>query len=271
MKSKPFRSPEFKIYPDVLDESKKTKQGELMLPKRLDDGRAEEEIKEKIDLAAVAKNYYRKEYDTELIHGDEDLILNLVEDLARLVLELKDKLTDYDAIVSDDASGRLPSLFFQKIINRQKKKNGQKGIKIFFVAGGRHGRKEIMNGLGEFFAKNKEQLSKVLLVTEYVDSGNSISRLIDILRGARIDFDLAAISLCYSVDNYKDRPQLYQYLRYGGVNNGGLYFYNHPGQGITKVRDKIHPVKKSYTTQQEINDSRKNIDYLADQLAVLAE
>jgi len=271
MRSKFFKTLEFKAPVDIPDEPGKDREDELTLPKRLDDGEAEEEINKKVDLAVVAKNYHRMEDDTGLVHGDEDLILELVEDLARLVLELKDKLTDYDVIVSDDASGRLPSLFFRKIINRQKKKNGQKGIKIFFAAGGKHKSEEIMDGLGEFFVKNREQLGRVLLVTEHIDSGRSVSRLIDILQEAGVNFDLAAVSLSDDADSYNDQQQLYQHLRYGGVNNGGLYFYNHHGRGITKVYDKIHPVKTSYTPQKKINDSRNNIDYLADQLAVLAD
>ncbi|MFA6593756.1 MAG: hypothetical protein WCT16_00705 [Candidatus Buchananbacteria bacterium] len=275
MKPKPFGTTEFKISATVPDESKKAKKGELILPERLDDDRVEEEIGERVDLAAVAKKYYEMEKNDGLAPRDwgdgEKLTLALVRDLARLILELKDKLADYDTIISDDASGRLPSLFFRKIINRQKKKSGQKGVKTFFASGGQHEDKVIMNGLREFFTKNREQLGKVLLVTEYIDSGFSISRLIDILQRAGVDFDLAAVSLYYDVDEYKTRPQLRRHLRYGGVNNGGLYFYSYYGRGVVKTPSKIHPIRSGSVPQQEINNSRKNISYLADQLAVLAE
>ncbi|MCK4968751.1 MAG: hypothetical protein KAS12_06880, partial [Candidatus Aenigmarchaeota archaeon] len=61
----------------------------------------------------------------------------LIRSLARLVLELKERITDYDTILSDDSSGRLVSLLLRKIINKQREKSGKKGIKTYFLTAGR--------------------------------------------------------------------------------------------------------------------------------------
>ncbi|MFA6227863.1 MAG: phosphoribosyltransferase [Patescibacteria group bacterium] len=271
MRSKSFKTPEFKAPVDISDESEKDRENEPTLPERLDDGEAEEEINKKVDLAAVIDEYLKLESACFKVNDRNTIIEATVQDLARLVLELKDKLADYDAIVSDDSSGRLPSLLFRRIINRQKRKSGRKGIQTFFVSSGRHNYSEIISGLREFFVKNQEQLGRVLLVTEYIDSGRSISRLIGIMQEAGVNFDLAAVSLSGDAASYNDQQQLYQHLRYGGVNNGGLYFFEHPGRGVKKNCDKVHPVKSFVVSQKKINASRNNINYLADQLAVLAD
>jgi hypothetical protein len=122
------------------------------------------------------------------------------------------------------ASGRLPSLFFRKIINKKKKKENKEGVKTFFVSSGRHENEEILSGLEEFFVKNKDKIGKALLITEYIESGRSICRLINILDKVGIDFDLVAISMYGDLVQYDDLPQLYSRLIYGGENNGGLFF-----------------------------------------------
>ena len=83
------------------------------LAERMDDDGAEKIIKEKIDIDQICDRL--KTIGGGYERGKKDV----VNTLARLVLELKDKIPEYDTVISDDCSGRLPSLLLKKIIDKR--------------------------------------------------------------------------------------------------------------------------------------------------------
>ena len=103
--------------------------------------------------------------------------------LANLLLELKPVLTDkekiYDTILSDDASGRLVSLFLREIIDRQRKKLGKNGeLRTNFIAAGHRFPMKSVEG---FIVEHKKDFGRTLVATEYIASGISTGRLAEIL------------------------------------------------------------------------------------------
>lgn len=252
--------------------------------KRLTDTEAEIKMAERgIDLAKlkeIAKEFYNQQTDEMIERSGERKCVFMVSDLARLLIELENELAQYDMIISDDASGRLPSMFFRRIINKKRQEAGLPEVDTFFVAGGRHGWDEIKAEMVDFFKSKGKSHGRTLLVTEYIESGRSINEIVKLLEAAGIDFDLASVSVA-SQDSIskskKEEKKFIDHLRYGGINDGGLYFYGHAGVGVVKDQRKnynskqIHPVKKTTVSQEEINVSRKNMNFLADSLYPLAE
>lgn len=108
-------------------------------------------------------------------------------------LESAEKI--YDTLLSDDASGRLITLFLRNIINKQREVLGKERAKTFFIMGGRHKGEEVEANIGDFLEKNKEKIGKTLLVTEYIETGLSIERISHLLDEQAIKYDIASLSI----------------------------------------------------------------------------
>ncbi len=161
-----------------------------------------------------------------------------IKALQSLVLKLEKNLPNYDTILSDEASGRLVSLMFEKIINQKRKEQNKERANTFFVTSGQHGDPELWNSLDKFIRERKSALGKTLLATEYIESGTSIMSLIEILEKNGVDFDIAAISIDNPPNEYNDK--LINHLYYGKVGKEGLAFYGKPTYaGVTKYSEKL--------------------------------
>src|SRR3989338_10702411 len=104
---------------------------------------------------------------TNLSEGIEtSVIKDLSFDMFKLARNLKERALTYDTIVSDDASGRLVSLFLKKVFDGLRKKQNQPPVKINFISSGRSISKDKLNAINNFLDKNKNKFGRVLLVTE---------------------------------------------------------------------------------------------------------
>jgi len=226
-------------------------------------------------IGQITKELNEKEQVAETRRQDQ-YIEAMVEDFARLLVELKDKLEGYDTIISDDSSGRLPAIVLRRIINKKRKAANLPEVNTFFVASGRHNFRAIRNKMLDFFNKKKDGIGKALLVSEYISSGGSIEQLVKVMEEVGLDFDLSVISIEEEPDHYAGKDFV-KHLIYGGVNSGGLYFYGHGGTGVIKDEyagksaRSIHPIKNPKVFQQKINSTRENMNFLADELYSLVE
>src|SRR3989338_8489205 len=167
--------------------------------------------------------------------------------LARLVLELRERVLQYDTILSDDASGRLPSLLLRKIINRARDAN----IPIYFLAGG-HGIPRRAEQIEAFLKKKKGELGKVLLVTEYVFTGLSMTNLTDILKKVGIVFDVASVVVSGTTKYEGD-------IIYGNMGGSEAFFYSIRASGVSKYKegdmvgdkDLAHPQRHTVSPKEE--------------------
>ncbi len=87
--------------------------------RRSAEGETTKRVEREIDIAGLAKKLAQPFADQVII-----------KILGSLVLELKERFNQYDTILSDDTSGRLVSLFFEKIINKQREEEGKNKTKI---------------------------------------------------------------------------------------------------------------------------------------------
>ncbi|MCK4967441.1 MAG: hypothetical protein KAS12_00170, partial [Candidatus Aenigmarchaeota archaeon] len=240
----------------------------INIPKRLDDEKADKKIKEAIDFKLLEERI-----ETHFLKRKK--VINV---LARLILELKENIIDYDTILSDDASGRLVSLLLRKIINQQRKKVGKKQINTYFLASGQNRGPKDIDALREFIISKKEKLGKTLLVTEYIETGDGITYLVKILKQVGINFNVATVSIRYNLGGkeYADYdPDLITRLKYGSYGEIGrqAFYGNQSYTGVTKgccsycTAFPAHPGVSGYQDRRLIKQARQDIDVLANELS----
>ncbi|MCL4437666.1 hypothetical protein M1513_01345 [Patescibacteria group bacterium] len=235
---------------------------------RLPDKEAQELIAEKIDVSEIEKK----------LEGKAPFS-GTVETLARLVVELGDKIPKYDTIISDDASARLVSLLMRKIINIKKEEAGEKPVETYFIAGGRHDdNPEVYEYINKFIESKKDNLKNTLLVTEYIYFGEGMLNLVRILEQNKIKFDIAAVSTQVTPRIYDRRISKHLYYGEAGGREaenlkGPDNFYNKENiSGVKKVNaapDIIHPVVYLDADKEKMKEARNDIDFLAGEFAKL--
>lgn len=202
----------------------------------------------------------------------------VINSISRLILELKCKFLEYDTILSDDVGGRIPSLIFYYLINKKRKEEGRPPIKIYFLACSANTDNRT-NALWNFLYKKKECIGKALVVTEYISSGTTISRLTHLLESVGINFDIASVSIN---DEAKMYPQhVSKRLYYGDVGDSGEDLYSKREEaGVEKNYSKENPhpelypnypmLEKSYYAER-ISSTRDDIKVIADELFKLLD
>jgi hypothetical protein len=234
---------------------------------RLSDEEADFILNSKIDLHSLRDKEGKK------LSGEISFLFSNAKVLARLVLELKERGLSYDTIISDDASGRLPSLLLRKIINYANERLGKAPVKTIFITGVRKVpdsyRTLVINEKAKFIAKEALSFGRALLVTEYIGTGRSIRVLIDLLEKEDVIFDIAAVSICHPPAKYP--KEIRDRLLYGVVGDCGTDFYTR--SDFSGVRNQgpqsfIHPVTdKGYPSKKRM--VRNGINVIAEELSKL--
>lgn len=225
---------------------------------------------------------------TNLTEGIENIrIKDVALYMFKLARELKERALGYDTILSDDASGRLVSLFLKRVFDGLRKKQNQPPVGIRFIASGRWLSAEKPHAIKDLLFENKEKLGKVLLVTEYIETGKSIAKIVKILNSFGIDFDLAALTVSNVTGRVRDlrRSGLRGDFFFGNESyeRGGMQLHGKSSlSGVTKntesgspfperFKDKTTVEEKRLRVQEVVNRSRKDIDNLAKKTIELLE
>ncbi len=216
----------------------------------------------------------------------------VIEAFENLSEQIGDRFGDYETIISDDASGRLPSLVLRKLISRVREEESKKSPDTFFVVGGMHppeGTEEAVRGFLEKTLEEKGDLGKTLIVSEYIGEGISISELMETLKQLGVDYDFATVSSWHgrNGDEYSNLPRLKELIDKGSIfigsdNNSrehdegyiipGMRFNRINATGVTtrKSKGSAHPGKEdarpSSDDRQAIVEARESADLLADWL-----
>jgi len=236
----------------------------LELPPSLDKKRKKPQKKE-IDIEKLSSQMSTEPFK------DKDILRSFIE----LIKNLKDKLITYDTILSDDASGRLVSLVLRKIINEARKRKGENlsEINTYFLATGYNFDERSIKNLQLFLKGKKPEIKKALVVTEYIETGNSIKRLIEDLEKLSIHFDVAAISIAKDHNAYptKITRRLYSGSQHSKI---GLSFYDKTNlTGVMKNTElnihSPHPKRINYPLLSDLAAARKDVEILAKELEKL--
>lgn len=263
-------------FESIIESAPTEKLKESVVVHRLDDHEAQRVIDRKIDIKKLVEklNFPTWRYDTTLL-----------KTIARLVLELKESIAQYDTILSDDASGRLISLILKKVADSAPQRENKPPIKTYFLAGGRHafyGRKQ---PLARFLQSKRNEFGKALLVTEFIDTGTSLSKLSGLLDEFDIDHDIAAVSAredyINKLDDAADEREhthdklikIKGRLHYGAIDSSGAVLHDNRMSGVKKSRtlsaDNQKIIKDDRVAQKTINESREDISKIASEFTKL--
>lgn len=199
-----------------------------------------------------------------------------------LVEKLKDKIEkrEYDTLISDDIGGRIPTLALRKVL----KDRGNEEINTFFLPGG--SRAYELSGNKQFrgFVTNKLNplvKNRALLVTEFVDTGNSINTLARVLERAGFSkFDAAIVTIrqgaiqkegkqlvpghkSFCGDTVAFTPKLYfADARLGGVEKKSTSDRTF----IFRLKSKDRGDNKKQEIQKDINKAREDAHIMAQRI-----
>ena len=152
----------------------------------------------------------------EKLHFSE--VEELREPVEKILAEIAPRLEkgEYQLLIGDDASGRVPTWIWKKIIGEIYEEKGFPPIETVYIAGsGSSGKSQ--NLVGDAFQEKKEKiedflkylrkgkenqkirvcapLSRVLIATDSVFTGTSLDPLTEVLKENGIPFDIVAIGL----------------------------------------------------------------------------
>lgn len=205
---------------------------------------------------------------------------SMLRALAHLAEQVKEHALEYQTILSDDASGRLASLFLARVINKRRKEVGErKSIPVHFIASGRHENPNQNASIAKFLNENKSQFGRSLVVTDYIEKGESIQTLIKILKDCGVEFDIAAVSIVEDPQSSQlYGPEIKEKVKFSGaIGYEGKTLYNASNvqglSGVAKMRGHYHgqnppyyPSKAYGYNAQKVRQAREDIQMLADEL-----
>jgi len=200
-----------------------------------------------------------------------------LESMARLILELGDDLPTYDTVLSDEISGRLPTLILMNIIDRKRREKGiQTKVKTYFLTGGDMLNHQHLFSVENFIRGSSGKIKKALLVTDAISTGRSVMEFSNILESANVDFDIATVSILLKPEEYP--PKISKRIRYGiaGTDNSSVTHRTANYVGVYKRSGyNAHPFAYKGTNimsdQQKINVSREDVKTIAESLYSLVD
>lgn len=203
---------------------------------------------------------------------DRLAISNLSEPVVRMISgQLSEKLKkgEYQLIIGEDASGRIPALIFFQIAKRYAQDFEQETPKLIFLAGSRkHADKKEKQARTEKELKSKfskmgkkvEDINRAIIVTEHVYSGHSPRAIIWALQNLEIGVDLATLSR----DGAKPVSETIEtlgvdnlYFGEQATSNWRAIFGNERLSGVYKQPENIYSQKSSQTNRELLTKSRE--------------
>lgn len=133
-----------------------------------------------------------REYQTE--------VSSIEEPMTKLCTGLNENLQNdnYGLILGDDTSGRLPALVVKGVSDHISDAAQRERVPTFFIQAGRYmSDDEVSSQFEERIASRIDRLKgrKVLLITEHIDTGGTLDRLIKLFVEHNIPFDIAVMHM----------------------------------------------------------------------------
>jgi len=184
----------------------------------------------------------------------------VIENFAHLLLEIKERLPEYDTIISDEASGRNVALFVHKIASKlaessdpDKKRVSTRKPQIYFLNLGRASM--TADHVRDFLEikNSRNELGATLVVSEFISKGMTSMQWLKLFKRIGFHPDFATLEIeekpqkLYKSDmgraetpaelNNDTAYEFFMNLKYGGVDRGHLF-----GQptGVRKIHSWKH-------------------------------
>lgn len=182
------------------------------------------------------------------------------------------KHNEYDTIIAEDASGRIPGLIMYELLKKVAERDNKPIPKIYFMAGSLYAenienKRKITNEyLKDIVLKNHNSNKKTLVVTEYIMEGRSLKPIADSLKGQNVDYDILTLGLSkehWWMDSIRGKL--------GNVSAAlreipKSIFRREDLSGVVKDSDEIISKKSTKADQLIINHIRKEIHIIAEDL-----
>jgi hypothetical protein len=128
----------------------------------------------------------------------QEAISDLKRPLLSLIEQLGSKLEagEYDTLLVDDGSARMPAWIMKKVSDELRKGDNHGQIKAQYIAMGQDNTENKGEIVKEsLIERAMDKGGKVLIVTEYIETGNSLTILCSALNDLGIAYDIATCGI----------------------------------------------------------------------------
>lgn len=138
----------------------------------------------------------------------QTLVASLEKPMLKICNELKSGLerNKYGIIVGDDTSGRLPTLALKGFSDFVSDQNHMERLPTVFLQSGTKAKDEdvALQFKERVLSRKKDiQDKKALIVTDYIQSGRSVNRLMELFKSQDLPFDVVVLHLSDEFDQSK--------------------------------------------------------------------
>lgn len=160
-------------------------------------------------MSIESREFHTNEEGKEILSQEEkDLIKYCIEDLRsptqKILKQLHNQIEkgEYTIIIGDDTSGRIPTLIVGGVVKELYNKKNFPSPLVRFIAGNVLDRKGMTSEFNEFAEKLKDEseerfgsdhTQKVLIVTEFMDTGMTLEQFIMNFKAKGMPCDVATI------------------------------------------------------------------------------
>jgi len=187
--------------------------------------------------------------------------IELREMIASTALAVLDDADKFTTIVGEDTSGRIPALIIGKAVNILRERQGLPRARRVFLSG-----RIARHNIPSYDALGVDD--NALLVTEYINSGNSVNNALDALRRVCFsDPSVATLDRSTIWSSYIETEALYMGDTRSYTNRADTHLYNvDPSfKGVQKGFGNAHSTafKLKRKARKTLVRTRKDIDHFA--------
>lgn len=161
----------------------------------------------------------------------------LVDAFKNLAIKLRPHIAKYDIVLGDDVSGRLPTLVIADCARRKREQTDQTPPRVYFVNAGSNlsesrRAKVTLPKLSKLIKKHEPFTNKkVLIVTEYMQTGRSVKAFVNELANHGITPDVCTVDMDGKFNDFKNKGGNFFY---GSIDkNAGYPFYDYRYKDLT--------------------------------------
>ncbi len=229
-----------------------------------------------------------RHYKVEEQHGvafgsvEQKALAELDEPIAKILNQLRPTIEkgSYKIIVGDDSSGRIPTLIIARAIKKIYAEQGIPPPLVRFVAGSRltgdvvHEKKEklldayaidMRQVLLKESEKTQTKKPRVLIVTDFIESGRSVKPLVDSFKKNGVGADLATIGIYDGFSSKKARVDVTAV----GQNSVPNIYQKKELSGVIKSPKELFATRthSDVEKQRKINATREIVIDIADRIS----
>lgn len=189
--------------------------------------------------------------------------------------QLKDSLHEYDTIIGDDISGRLPTIVFAELAKRKREQLGLTPPQVLYInAGSNFSNDRLLPESSKQVAeliKSIAKPTKSLIVTEYIDTGDSISAFVKVLEQLGISTDVCSLSTKDKLYKYQEGVPTKLLIGSESSKTGEVFTFNYGLTGLKSTYGSITAEPRSRIDEQGVKIAKADMSLIADYLWKIIE